>query len=116
MRSANPSYHRRLAHAGLAGEQRVVLAPAHEDVHDLADLGVAADHGVHGAVARALREVHGELVQRRCAAGRQGSLASDSGCGHGRGRNGALFRRAVRQLFEAVLQRLDRDAAEAYSS
>ena len=57
--------HRGLAHARLAGEDRVVLASAHEDVDDLADLAVAADHRVDLAIAGALGEVAGELVQRR---------------------------------------------------
>ena len=49
-----------LADAGLAGEDRVVLAAAHEDVDDLADLLVAADDGIDLALARPLGEVDGE--------------------------------------------------------
>src|SRR5262249_23936634 len=56
--------HRSLAHAGLAGEDRVVLAPAHQDVDDLADLLVAAVDRVDLAFARARREVDRELLQR----------------------------------------------------
>ncbi len=53
-------HHRGLADACLAGEDRVVLPPAHQDVDDLADLVVAADDGVHPARARIRREVCGE--------------------------------------------------------
>jgi hypothetical protein len=41
-----------------------MLAPAHEDVDELADFEIASDHGIDVAVARALREVGRELVQR----------------------------------------------------
>ena len=57
--------HRGLAHAGLAGEDRIVLAPAQQDIDQLADLGIAANHRVDVAVTGALGEVGGELVQRR---------------------------------------------------
>ena len=39
--------HRGLADAGLAGEDRVVLPPAHQHVDDLADFVVAAEDRVH---------------------------------------------------------------------
>src|ERR1051325_8250174 len=42
----DPPDHRRLADAGLAGQDRVVLPPPGEDVDHLADLPVAADHRV----------------------------------------------------------------------
>ena len=38
--------HRGLADAGLAGQDRVVLAPPGQDVDDLPDLGIAAQHRV----------------------------------------------------------------------
>ncbi len=41
---------RRLADAGFAGQDRVVLPAPHQDVDDLADLLVAAGHGVHLAL------------------------------------------------------------------
>ena len=47
--------HRGLADAGLAGEDRVVLPAAHQDVDDLADLLVAADDRVDLALARRAR-------------------------------------------------------------
>ena len=55
----------RLPHTGLAGQDRVVLATAREDVDDLANLGIPPEHGVDLAVARGLRQVDGELVERR---------------------------------------------------
>ena len=45
--------HGRLAHARLAGEDRIVLAAAGEDVDDLADFGVAAQHRIDVAAAGA---------------------------------------------------------------
>ena len=62
--------HRGLAHARLAGQDRVVLPPPHQDVDDLADLGVAADHRVDLARPRPLGQVGGVARQRRIAAGR----------------------------------------------
>jgi hypothetical protein len=59
----------RLADARLAGEDRVVLAPPHEHVDDLADLVVAPHDGVHAAFARLFGEVGGEPVERRRALG-----------------------------------------------
>ena len=50
---------RRLADAGLAGEDRIVLAAAHQDVDDLADFGITADNGVDLAIARTLGEIGG---------------------------------------------------------
>ena len=55
---------RRLADAGLAGQDRVVLAPAHQDVDDLADLLVAAADGIDLAFARPLGEVGGVALER----------------------------------------------------
>ena len=48
------------ADAGLAGEDGVVLAAAHEDVHALADFLVASDDRVNLAFARFFGEVGGE--------------------------------------------------------
>ena len=44
-------HHGRLAHARLAGQDRIVLAAAGEDVDDLADFSVAAQHGIDVAAA-----------------------------------------------------------------
>ena len=52
------------ADAGLAGEDRVVLAAAHQHVDDLADFVVASGDLVEGAVAGTLGEVDGEFLQR----------------------------------------------------
>ena len=53
----------RLAHARLADQDRVVLGPAAEDLHDAADLGIAADHRVHLAVAGQLDQVAAVALQ-----------------------------------------------------
>ena len=53
----------RLADARLAGEDRIVLPAAGEDVDHLADLGVAAQHGVDLPLPGAEREIDGELVE-----------------------------------------------------
>ena len=62
----------RLADARLAGEDRVVLPAAGEDVDDLADLGVAAEDRVDLARLGPLGQVDGELVERRRLARRPG--------------------------------------------
>ena len=72
-------HHRGLADAGLAGEDRVVLPAAHEDVHQLADLLVTPDDGVELAAAGLLGEVHGKALERLLLAHRarrQAPLAS----------------------------------------
>ena len=61
--------HRGLAHAGLAGEDRVVLAAAHQDVNHLADLGVAADDFVNLSLTRLTGKVNGVKPERLAAAG-----------------------------------------------
>ena len=55
MRSAKPSTTAVLPTPGLAGQDRVVLPPAHQHVDDLADLRVAADHRVDLAGPRRAR-------------------------------------------------------------
>ena len=52
-----------LADAGLADQHRVVLGAPGQHLHDAADLGVAADHRVELALARALGEVDAVLLQ-----------------------------------------------------
>ena len=54
---------RRLAHARLADQHRVVLGPAAEDLDHAADLGVAADDRVHLALAGQLDKVAAVLLQ-----------------------------------------------------
>jgi hypothetical protein len=57
---------RGLADAGLAHEQRVVLAPAAQDLDDALDLVFAADQRIDLAVLGELVEVLRELLERRC--------------------------------------------------
>ena len=63
-----PLDHRRLAHAGIADEDGVVLAPPPEDLQHPAGLGVAADDGIHLARRRLRRQIAGVFGQQ--AAGR----------------------------------------------
>ncbi len=53
-----------LAHAGVADQDRVVLGAAAEDLHDAADLGIAADDRVHLAVSRQLDQVAAIALER----------------------------------------------------
>lgn len=57
-----------LAHAGIAQDKRVVLGAARKDLHHALDFLFATDHGVELTVARLLREVGGELLERVGAA------------------------------------------------
>ena len=57
IRCAKPFRDRRLAHAGLADEDGIVLPPPREDLHDAADLRIAADDGVELSGAGLGREV-----------------------------------------------------------
>ena len=54
----------RLAHAGLADEDGIVLAAPLQHLDGAADLVVTADHGVELALARAVGEVERVLLQR----------------------------------------------------
>jgi len=54
---------RRLAHAGLADERRVVLPLPQQDIHDALNLGVAALHRLEIAAARLSREVDADALQ-----------------------------------------------------
>ena len=60
--------HRGLADARLAGEDRVVLPPAGQDVDDLTDLRIATQHRIDLAGPRLGGQIDGELVQRGCRA------------------------------------------------
>ena len=71
----------RLAHAGLADQDRVVLRAAGEDLDDPLDLGLAADHRVELALAGELGQVARELVE-------DGRLASASWAAGSTGRRG----------------------------
>ncbi|MBV6514697.1 MAG: hypothetical protein HPKKFMNG_00326 [Planctomycetes bacterium] len=55
--------HGRLAHAGVAHANRVVLSAARQDIDHLADFRITAKHGVKLALARAAGEVGAELGQ-----------------------------------------------------
>ena len=55
---------RRLADAGLANQDRVVLGPAGEDLDHAPDLIVAPDHGVELALGRGLGQVATEALER----------------------------------------------------
>ena len=59
-----PLDHGGFANAGLARDDRVVLAAALKDVDDLTDFLVTSDNRVH--LGRLGGHVHAELVQRRC--------------------------------------------------
>ena len=54
----------RLADAGFADQDRVVLGAAGEDLHGAADFVVATDHGVELVLAGCLREVAPVFLQR----------------------------------------------------
>jgi hypothetical protein len=56
--------HRRLAHAGLTDQNRVVFGAAREDLHHALDLGLAPDHRVELAVGGQPRQVAPELVEQ----------------------------------------------------
>src|SRR4029453_11008535 len=60
-----PLRDRGLADAGLADQHRVVLLPARQNLDDTLDFLFAPDHRIELALARELREVAPELVQRR---------------------------------------------------
>src|SRR3954465_8835822 len=60
----DPLDDRRLPHAGLADEHRVVLPPAGEDLDGLLDLLLPTDDRVDLPVAGHLGEIAAELVQR----------------------------------------------------
>ena len=55
---------RRLSHAGLADQDRVVLRPSRQDLDHAADLVVAADHRVELAFSGEVGEVAAVLLQR----------------------------------------------------
>ena len=103
-------HHGGLAHAGLAGQDRVVLAAAHQDVDHLADLGIATDHRVDAAFACGLRQVHRELVQCRRGRQRCGGLAAIfglSGCIVGNIDGLLLLVRTGGHALEIVLEAVD---------
>jgi hypothetical protein len=56
---------RRLAHARLADQHRVVLLPARQDFHDALDLFRATDRGVELPLGGELRQIAAEMIERR---------------------------------------------------
>ena len=52
-----------LADARLAGQDRVVLPAAREDVDDLSDLQIAPEHRIDLTLLRPQRQIHGELIE-----------------------------------------------------
>ena len=64
--------HGRLAHAGLADQDGVVLAPALQDLHRAADLVVTTDHGIKLALTGALGQVDRVFLERLALAFRIG--------------------------------------------
>ncbi len=84
-------HHRGFPDAGLAGQQRVVLAAAHQDIDDLPDLFIAAGHRVDLAVARSGGQVLGILRQHAFTAARRAGYVL-----------GAAFRRRILGVFRRV--------------
>mmetsp|Transcript_6278 Transcript_6278/g.15188 ORF Transcript_6278/g.15188 Transcript_6278/m.15188 type:complete len:423 (+) Transcript_6278:934-2202(+) len=74
-RLRQPLGNRRLAHARVADEHRVVLAAADEDLHAAAHLGRPADHRVELPVPRLPRQVDRALRQRRVLPARRTARA-----------------------------------------
>ena len=102
--------HGRLADARLAGEDRVVLPPARQDVDHLPDLEVAAEHRVDLALPGARGQVDGVLVERRAssptAAVRAGAPSTTLGAWYASSTEPAI------ELPEALGQGLDGDLRE----
>ena len=104
-------HHGRLADAGLAREDRIVLAPSHQDVDDLPDLVVPADDRIQLPLARLFRQVDRKLLQRLLLA-HLGGRHRRAGLARRRpaadpepvGRSERLLRRSAHHLAEAVGQ------------
>ena len=89
--------HGGLSDARLAGEDGVVLAAAREDIDDLPDLEIAAQHGIDLAFLGVLREVDSELIEVGRLAARFGRARR---AGRGSGRGGRLKRVLERILHD----------------
>lgn len=110
-------HHRGLAHPGFTGEDRVVLPSAHEDVHQLADLFVAADDGVELAAAGLFGEVDGEALEGFLLAQGAGGHGAAGFAGHRTGTEAVagaqgVFRRVADVFVKALAQGLDLDLVE----
>ncbi len=99
---------RRLADAGLAGQDRVVLAAAHQDVDDLPNLFVASAHRIDLALARPLGQVGRKAPQGFLLAHlrRRDRVAGFTRRGRPVGRPQPLFRGAVHDPRELLRQRV----------
>jgi hypothetical protein len=111
--------HRGLADACLAGQDRVVLPPPHQDVDNLANLGVSPDDRVDLAVACLFGHVGAELRKRLFLThrGRRHRARSLARRGSGAGartvlRHHRLLRRARSGCREFVCQRIGLDLLE----
>ena len=116
-----PFHDRRLADARLARQQRIVLAPPHQDIDHLPNLLVAPDDRIELAVLRLLREIDRVALERFAAAhrgGREraaGAARVVAGCGAGAkavARRHARFRRRAEQAGEAIDEIVELDAVE----
>ena len=102
--------HRGFSNTRLAGQNRIVLTTAHQDVHDLADLGIAPEDRIDPPRLSPLRKVDRVLVEcrRKPAAARGGARLYRFGRGCGR-RLGARVAAYDREVFT---QGFGRDACE----
>ena len=71
----------RFSDARLAGQDRIVLPAAREDVDDLADFGIAPQHGIDFLAAGQIGEIRGELIERRSFGVGRNRSAVAAGCG-----------------------------------
>ena len=108
--------HRGLADARLAGQDRIVLPAAHQDVDDLPDLLVAAAHRIDLALARPLGQVGRKPLERLLLAHlrRRHRVARFARRRQRRAVRGAerVLRRAVDDPGEILGQRVGLDALE----
>ena len=78
MRWAIPFDDRRLAHARLADQRRVVLGTARQDLDHALDLGLATDHRVEFVLPRQCSQVGSDLFKDRFLVGRARSRCAGS--------------------------------------
>src|SRR5205085_629852 len=103
------------AHACFASQDWVVLAAAHQNVDDLTNFVIAAEHWIELAFTRALRQVDGELIEvrrfaarrRRCASRCTRSARSRSGCS-----SSSSFTRESNHALKLLTEIVNTDFAE----
>ncbi len=104
---------RRLADSRLAGQNRIVLAPTGENIDQLPDLRVAAEHRIDFALAGTLGEIDRELIQGH-------RFSRNPGTGLGRSRHGmrygCILARTGHQVAEILLQGLRIDLGQPGSA